>query len=78
RLHLGEFAVLGALSGLFAAAGAALLGWVLARNVLEIPYAPSPLFWLVGLGGGMVTVMLAGWLATRRAAQMPPLQVLTN
>ncbi|HEY6095104.1 MAG TPA: FtsX-like permease family protein [Gallionellaceae bacterium] len=76
RLHLGEFAVLGALSGLFAAAGAALLGWVLARNVLEIPYAPSPLFWLVALAGGMATVMLAGSLATRRAARMPPLQVL--
>jgi putative ABC transport system permease protein len=76
RLHLGEFAVLGALSGLFAAAGAALLGWVLARNVLEIPYAPSPMFWLAGLGGGVVTVMLAGWLSTRRATQLPPMQVL--
>ncbi len=76
RLHLGEFAVIGALSGLFAAAGAGLLGWVLARNVLEIPYAPSPLFWLVGLAGGMVTVMLAGWLATRRATQLSPMQVL--
>lgn len=78
RLHLGEFAVLGALSGLFAAAGAALLGWVLARNVLEIPYAPAPTFWLVGLGGGMFTVMLAGWLSTRRASQMSPMQVLAG
>lgn len=78
RLHLGEFAVVGALSGLFAAAGAALLGWVLARNVLEIPYAPAPTFWLVGLGGGMATVMLAGWLSTRRATRLAPMQVLAS
>ncbi len=78
RLHLTEFATLGALSGLFAAAGAALLGWVLAINVLDIPYHPGALLWLVGVGGGIATVMLAGWLATRRVAQMSPLRVLQS
>ncbi len=78
RLHLTEFATLGALSGLFAAAGAALLGWVLAIKVLEIPYHPSALLWLVGVGGGIATVTLAGWLATRRVAQMSPLRVLQS
>ncbi|CAG9933119.1 ABC transporter permease [Candidatus Nitrotoga arctica] len=78
RLHLTEFAVLGALSGLFAAAGGTLLGWVLAIKVLEIPYHPSALIWLVGVGGGIVTVTLAGWLATRRVAQISPLQVLQS
>jgi putative ABC transport system permease protein len=78
RLHLTEFAVLGALSGLFAAAGGTLLGWVLAIKVLEIPYHSSALIWLVGVGGGIVTVTLAGWLATRRVAQMSPLQVLQS
>ncbi len=78
QLHLTEFAALGALSGLFAAAGAALLGWVLARYVLEIPYHLSALLWLVGVGGGMATVMLAGWLATRRMVRMSPLRVLQS
>ena len=78
RLHLTEFAVLGALSGLFAAAGGTLLGWVLAIKVLEIPYHSSAIIWLVGVGGGIVTVTLAGWLATRRVAQMSPLQVLQS
>ncbi len=78
RLHLTEFAVLGALSGLFAAAGGSLLGWVLAIKVLEIPYHSSALIWLVGVGGGIITVTLAGWLATRRVAQMSPLQVLQS
>jgi putative ABC transport system permease protein len=78
RLHLTEFATLGALSGLFAAGGAELLGWVLALRVLEIPYHPGVMIWLVGTCGGMLTVTLAGWLATRRVAQMPPLRVLQS
>ena len=78
RYHLTEFAVLGALSGLFAAAGAAMLGWVLARYVLEIPYQSGAILWLAGVAGGGVTVTLAGWLATRRLARMPPLRVLQS
>ena len=78
RLHLAEFAVLGALSGLFAAAGAVVLGWVLAHHVLEIPYHFSAMIWPVGVAGGIIIVMLAGWLATRRMTQMPPLRVLQS
>ncbi|MDP1939044.1 MAG: FtsX-like permease family protein [Gallionella sp.] len=76
RLHLGEFAVLGLLSGLFAAASAALLGWVLAHYILEIPYQSNSLVWLTGMLGGMVLVMLAGWLNTRRLVEMSPMRIL--
>jgi len=76
RLHLSEFAALGLLSGLFSAAGAALLGWVLARFVLEIPYQASVIIWPIGGLGGMLVVMLAGWLGTRRLAVLPPLAIL--
>jgi putative ABC transport system permease protein len=76
RLHLSEFAVLGGLSGLFAAAGAALLGWVLARFVLEIPYHADAALWLIGILGGIAVVTLAGWLATRRIIKLPPLRIL--
>ncbi|MFZ2163190.1 MAG: FtsX-like permease family protein [Sideroxyarcus sp.] len=75
-LHLSEFAVLGGLSGLFAAAGAVLLGWVLARFVLDIPYRSDVSIWFIGCGGGMAVVMLAGWLATRKLALRPPLRIL--
>jgi len=78
RQHLAEFAVLGALSGLFAAAGSATLGWVLAKNVLEIPFTPPVLLWLVGISGGMLIVMLAGWIVTNKVVKLPPLQVLAS
>jgi putative ABC transport system permease protein len=76
QLHLGEFAVLGLLSGLFSAAGAELLGWVLAYFVLDIPYRTGIAIWLTGALGGMAAVMLAGWLGTRRLVALPPLAIL--
>lgn len=76
RLHLAEFAVLGLLSGLLASAGAVLLGWVLARFVLEIPYQAGAIIWPTGALGGILVVMLAGWLGTRRLAMLPPLVIL--
>jgi putative ABC transport system permease protein len=75
-LHLAEFTVLGAISGLFAAAGAVLLGWVLARFVLEIPYQSNAITWLVGILGGILIVTLSGGLATRHIRQLPPLRIL--
>ena len=76
RLHLAEFAALGLLSGLLASAGAVLLGWVLARFVLEIPYHASAIIWPIGVLCGMLVVMLAGWLGTRRLTVLPPLAIL--
>jgi putative ABC transport system permease protein len=76
RLHLSEFATLGLLSGLFAAAGAVLLGWVLARFVLDIPWQVNLTVWLSGALGGVAVVTLSGWLATRRITQLPPLRIL--
>lgn len=76
RLHLFEFAVIGCLSGLFASAGAVLLGFVLARYVLDIPYQSGGVVWLAGILGGMALVMLAGWLNTRRLGKVSPLLIL--
>ena len=76
RLHLSEFAVTGALAGLFAAASAAFSGWLLARYVLDIPYHGGYLVWLSGMLGGLLLVMLAGWLVTRSLMNMPPLRIL--
>ncbi|MFZ2301971.1 MAG: FtsX-like permease family protein [Gallionella sp.] len=76
RSHLSEFAALGLLSGLLASAGAVLFGWVLARFVLEIPYHASVIIWPIGGLGGVLVVVLAGWLGTRRLTTLPPLAIL--
>jgi putative ABC transport system permease protein len=73
--HAAEFAAIGALAGLLAAIGASLLGWVLATQVLTVPYGVSPWVWLVGLLGGTAGVLVAGLLGTRRVIRTPPMQI---
>ena len=77
RLHLSEFTMLGLFSGLFAAAGAVLLGRVLA-SVMDIPYHSDVMVWLAGVLCGVVMVTAAGWLNTRRLVSLPPLYVLRD
>jgi putative ABC transport system permease protein len=71
-----EFALLGLLAGLVAAAAASVLAWVLARRIFDLPHSPDPWIWLFGIGGGMLLVLLAGWLATRDLLDEPPLKAL--
>jgi putative ABC transport system permease protein len=78
RLHLTEFAVLGGLSGAFAAAGASLLGYVLARQVLDLPYAFNAGILLVGVAGGVSIVTLTGWLNTRKLIHYSPKRLLAE
>jgi len=73
---LSEFAALGVLSGLLAAAGASIAGVYVARRVLQIPYTPDPWVWFYGLVGGGLLVCFAGWLATRSVVNQPPLMTL--
>jgi len=71
-----EFLVLGALAGLLAAAGATATGYVLSDRVFQIPFSANPVVWLLGVGGGALTVTLAGWLGTRGMMRLPPLAVI--
>jgi len=73
---LAEFATLGALSGLLAAIGASVAAYYLTTRWLELRYSASIVPWLVGVGGGAVLVAAAGWLATRRVVNQPPLTSL--
>ncbi|WNG16598.1 ABC transporter permease [Cystobacter fuscus] len=67
-----EFAALGLLSGLTAAAAASLLAGVIATQVFELPWQAD---WrLVGVGGGLgvLAAVSAGMFATRRVLDAPP------
>lgn len=74
--QFAEFALMGALAGLLAAAGASVLGYALAVKVLNVPYLGNPWIWLIGIGSGAAGVALAGMLGTRRVLAVSPLQSL--
>jgi len=71
-----EFAALGAISGVLAAAGASAVTWLLARRVFQLEFANDPLVWIIGLVAGLVVVGGAGVLATRSVVTRPPASIL--
>ncbi|MGC4029129.1 MAG: FtsX-like permease family protein [Steroidobacteraceae bacterium] len=75
---LVEFALIGLLAGVLAAAAASIGGYFLATGLLDVPYRPNPLLWVMGAGAGALLVCLAGWLATRAALNQPPMAILRH
>ena len=73
---LAEFAALGILSGLIAAAGASVAAYFLTTRVLDLRYVFSPWACVIGLLGGALIVVTSGWLATRSVVRQPPLVTL--
>lgn len=78
RALLAEFAMVGAIAGAIAAAGAILVGNVLAAKAFQFEVGISlwPLPAAIVGGAGLVT--FAGWLAARRLLATSPLQVLRS
>lgn len=71
-----EFLLVGALSGLLAASGAAGLGWALANYQFKFPWSFEPGVWAAGLVAGAVCALVGGWLGLRNVLRQPPLQTL--
>ena len=71
-----EFTALGMLSGVLAAVGATLAGWLLATQVFELEYAIDPWVWATGLLAGAVIVGGAGTFAARKVVNQPPISTL--
>jgi putative ABC transport system permease protein len=76
RAHLVEFAVVGSLSGFFAAAGAVAFGEVLAAEVFNFAYQLRALPWILGIGAGLVIALIGAWFALRPVLGQPPLVTL--
>ncbi|MRX07088.1 FtsX-like permease family protein [Pseudoduganella sp. FT25W] len=71
-----EFTLVGALSGVLAATGAATMGWALATYQFKFAWSFSPVVWLVGLVAGALCAIAGGWLGLRNVLRQPPLQTL--
>lgn len=78
RANLAEFAVIGALAGLIAAAGANTLGSVLASRILNLAFNFNWSVWVAGIVCGAAGVAAAGYLGTRQMLRSAPLQALRN
>nr|MBA2484474.1 FtsX-like permease family protein [Nitrosomonas sp.] len=71
-----EFALLGGLVGLFAAAGASVLGAVIGSYALHLTYTFNPWIWTTGILTGVIGVTIAGLIGTRSSLSKPPLLTL--
>jgi putative ABC transport system permease protein len=71
-----EFVALGLLSGLLAAFGATVGGWVIATELFNLEYQFDPAVWAVGILLGVALVGGAGTLAARSVVNSPPIATL--
>jgi putative ABC transport system permease protein len=71
-----EFAMLGAVAGVVAGFGAAVIGWLLGRFVFHLPYEPAWLVLPAGVFAGVFGITLAGLAGTARSLRAPALQSL--
>jgi len=77
-VQITEFIFIGALAGLFAALGATSVGWLLAHNVLNVPYQISSTVWIIGLVAGAAIVTAAGMAGTYRLIRTAPMEVFRS
>jgi putative ABC transport system permease protein len=71
-----EFSLVGGLSGVLAASGAAALGWALATYQFKFPWTFSVGVWAAGIVVGALCALAGGWYGLRNVLRQPPLQSL--
>jgi putative ABC transport system permease protein len=74
--HLAEYALLGVLSGLFAAAGAEFIAWLLYSHVFHLDYQLKWQLWLTLPPLGGLLIGATGYWGTRSVVRQSPLVVL--
>jgi putative ABC transport system permease protein len=76
QVQRAELLGVGALAGLLAAVAAVVLGGVLARQVFEFAWAPSPWVPLAGTVAGALLALAAGWWGLREVLRRPVMDTL--
>ncbi len=61
---------------MLAAAGATVVGWVLATRAFDFAYSFGAMAWVLGIAGGVVLALVGGWLGLRPVMNEPPLRTL--
>ncbi len=73
-----EFALVGAVAGVLAAAGATAVGWSLAHYVFNFDWHFGAAVWLAGIAAGAVCALIGGRVGLRNVLNQPPLQSLRD
>ena len=76
QMQRAELLGVGALAGLLASLAAVAVGGVLARQVFEFTWAPSPWVPLAGTAVGAVLALAAGWWGLREVLRRPVMETL--
>ena len=75
---LSEFSAIGLAAGVLAATGSSILAWQIASRLFEITYIFNLSLWVLGISSGIGLVCGFGYLASRKAIESPPINVLRN
>ncbi len=73
-----EFLAMGAVAGILATAGAALIGQLLARRVFELDLPPDAALLVAGPLAGLALLSLNAWLSSRKVLRASPALTLRD
>ena len=76
RILFAEFVLLGFSAGLIAVLGSELVAFGVYTQVLDIQYGLHYWMWLAGPVSGVVLIISAGYLSTRKVIMQPPVKTL--
>ncbi|RFF27619.1 MULTISPECIES: ABC transporter permease [unclassified Wenzhouxiangella] len=71
-----EYGAMALIAAVLATGGAALTGWLLARELFEFAYRPSALLLASGFVVSFVLVVGSGWLGNRSVLKTSPIRIL--
>ncbi|TVQ35214.1 MAG: FtsX-like permease family protein [Wenzhouxiangella sp.] len=71
-----EYGIMAVIAALLATIGAAVTGWLLARELFDFAYQPSLRLFLTGFVASVALVIGSGWLGNRSVLSTPPVRIL--
>ncbi len=71
-----EYGVMAVIAALLATAGSAVTGWLLAAELFDFAYRPSPMLFVLGFLAAGTLVVGSGWIGNRSVLATPPVRIL--
>jgi len=71
-----EYGMMALIAAFLATVGAALVGWLLARELFDFSYQPSALLFIAGFLSAFILVVGSGWWGNRSVLATPPVRIL--